>query len=135
MYLHKHRFHFRFWRRFLGTSLLLFLVSLSQEYLKSAQLFIAAALILGLLSTVAIFAATRDSGVLKFLWSIGFIILVGAVASFLLMSSCYLNSFGFCASRPFQATVISYFIFPILGSLLYLLLNFLGSFSKKGYHA
>jgi hypothetical protein len=135
MYRNKHRFHFRFWRIFLGTSLLLFLGSLSQEVLKSAQLFVAVALFLGLLSTGAIYAATRDSAILKFLWSIGFVVLVGALASFLFVGSCYLTAFGLCSSRPFRATIASYFIFPILGLLLYILMIFLGSFTKKGYHA
>lgn len=135
MYINKHRFHFRFWRRFLGTSLFLFLASLSQDLLDSAQVFIAVALFTGLLSAAAIYAATRDSGVIKFLWSLGFIILVGALVSFLLVGSCSLNAFDFCSSRPFRATITSYFIFPILGLLLYLLISFLGSFSKKGYHA
>ena len=119
----------------MGTSLLLFLVSLSQGYLESAELFIAFALFLGLLSAAAIYAATRDSGIIKFLWSVGFIILVGTFASLLLASSCYFIAFAFCSSRPFQTTIASYFIFPIFGLLLYILIIFLGSFSKKGYHA
>lgn len=135
MYIRKHRFHFNFWRRFLGTSLLLFLASLSQEYVNSAQLFIAFALLLGLLSASAIYAATRDSGVLKFLWSIGFISLVGVLASFFLIGSCYYNDFGFCSIRPFHTTIASYFLFPILGLFLYMLIILLGHFFKKGYHA
>jgi hypothetical protein len=135
MFINKHRFHFNFWRRFFGTSLFLFLASLSQDILESAQVFIAVALCIGLFSAAAIFAATRDSGVLKFLWSLGFIILVGVLVSFLLIGSCYFNAFDFCSSRPFRATITSYFLFPILGLLLYILISFLRSFSKKGYHA
>ena len=135
MYLNKHRFQFNFWRRFLGTSLSLFLVSLSQEYLKSAELFVAVALFLGLLSAAAIYAATRDSGLIKFIRSVGFIILVGACSSLLLEGSCYLIVFGFCSPRPFQTTIASFFIFPLFGLLLCVILTFLGSFSKKGYHA
>jgi hypothetical protein len=136
MYINKkNRFQFKFWRRFPGTALALFLVSLTQGYLETADLFVAIALFLGMLSVAAIYVGTKASSIKKFLWSIGFIISIGAFASLLLASSCYFNAFDICSPRTFQTTIAVYFIIPILGLLFYIFILFLGSFSKKGYHA
>jgi hypothetical protein len=136
MYINKkNRFQFKFWRTFLGTTLVLFLVSLTQGYLETANLFVGIALFLGMLSVAAIYVGTKASGIKKFLWSIGYIVLIGAFASLLLAGSCYLNAFDVCSPRSFQSTIAVYFILPILGLFIYIFTLFLGSFSKKGYHA
>ena len=136
MYINnRNRLKFKFWRRFLGTSLALFFVSLTQEYLKSAELFVAIAVFLGYLSVVAIYIGTELSGVKKFLKSAGFIALVGSCASSMLMLSCYLNDLYLCEPRPFQSTIVAYFIMPFTSIFIYLLTLFLGSFSKKRYRA
>jgi len=136
MYINKRsRFKFKFWRRFIGTSLTLFLVSLTQEYLKSAELFIGIAVFLGYLSVVAIYIGTELSGIQKFLVSIGFIVLVGLFASSMLMLSCYLNNLYLCDPRSFQSTIVAYFVMPFASIFIYLLTLLLGSFSKKRYRA
>ena len=136
MYINKrNRFKFKFGRRFFGTSLTLFLISLTQEFLETADLFVAVAAFLGMLSTAAIYVGTKASGIKKFLWSVGFNILIGAFASLLLAGSCYFNTFTICSTRIFQTTIAVYIVLPILGLLLYMLTMFLGSFSKKEYHA
>jgi hypothetical protein len=136
MYINKkNRFQFKFWPRFLGTSLTLFIVSLTQGYLESAKLFVAIALFLGMLSVAAIYAGTKASGIKKFIWSIGFVILIGSFASLLLMSSCYFNAFDICVPRIFQTTIVVYFIIPTLGLFLSMFTMFLYSFYKKEYHA
>jgi hypothetical protein len=136
MYINKkNRFKFKFWRRFLGTSSALFLISLTQGFLGRADLFVAIALFLGMVSTAAIYVGTDASGIRKFLWSIGFNILIGIFVSLVLAGSCYFNAFTICSPRVFQSTIAGYFILPIFGLLVYMLTMILGSFSKKRYRA
>jgi hypothetical protein len=131
----KNRYQFKFWRRLLGTSIVLFLASLTQGYLETAALFIATAIFSGMLSVAAIYMGTKGSGIKKFFWSIGFIILMGAFASVLFTGSCYIKAFDVCFPRMYQSTIAVYFALPTFGLLLYIFALFLGSFSKKRYHA
>jgi len=135
MYINKgNRFKFRFWQRFLGTSLTLFFVSLIQEYVKSTGMFIATAMFLGGLSVVAIYAGTKYSGLQKFFLSIGFVILVGLFTSTLLLGSCYMKAHQLCEPPYFESTIAVYFIAPLFPVFLYFLVLFLGSLGKTiGY--
>ena len=136
MYINKRsRFKFKFGRRFLGTALALFLVSLTQEYLETSELFIGLALFLGAISVGAIYVGTSFSGFQKFILSVGFVSVVGLLASLLLWLSCNWVDLTICATRTFQATVAVYFIMPFFSLFLYLLTLFLGIFFRRNYRA
>ena len=138
MYINKNKrnlFEFKFGRRFFGTSLALFLVSLTQEFLNKADLFVIFSIFLGMISVGAIYAGTKYSGFQKFLLSIGFVILVGLFASLLLWVSCYLSDLKLCEPNYFNITVAVYFALPLFSIILYLLFVFLGSFFRNKYHA
>ena len=134
MSINKNRFRFRFWPRLLGTSIALFIISLTQEYLESAELFVMMTIFLGSISVVAMDIGTKRSGFQKFLSIFGFIILVALVASLMLWGFCYVNDFALCAPRPFGSTVAVFFIVPFFSWLLYLIAMFFASFFKHRYH-
>jgi hypothetical protein len=134
MSINKNRFRFRFWPRLLGTSIVLFLLSLTQEYLDSAKLFVMMTIFLGSISIVAMDVGTNLSGFQKFLSTFGFILLVALSASLMLWGFCKVNEFSLCTARPFGSTVAAFFIIPLFSWLFYLLAKIFASFFKHRYH-
>jgi hypothetical protein len=135
MYLNSNRFKHKLWFILLGISVALFLISLTQEYLESSQLFVFASIFLGYILINATYARTIGSGFQKFLLSIGVIILAGVFASLMLWGFCYANKVSLCTPRPFEVTVVVYFVLLFMALILYLAAMFFGKLSKKKYHA
>ena len=135
MYINKNKFKFRFWRRFLGSSLALFGISLIQGFLEAPQLLIAIAMFLGGLSGGAIYVGTKNSGFQKFFLSIGFVALISVFASLLFWLFCYSSSLPFCAPRPLRSTIVVNLVFPLLSMLFYFSFLLFGNVFKKRYRA